>query len=207
MASSDRSIILFDVMETLVSEPFFEHVPAFFGMTLDELLAAKDPRSWIDFEHGTIDEATYAERFFADRRNVDLAKIKAHMKASYTLLDGVEPLLAELKAKGVEMHALSNYSCWYRLIDEKLGLSRYIGWTFVSCLTGLRKPDPAAYLHALKTLGVAPAECVFVDDRRRNVEAAIAVGMRGVLRTSRIADLRAELARHGVAVSPSHSSD
>jgi HAD superfamily hydrolase (TIGR01509 family) len=195
---SDRRIILFDVMETLVNEPFFECVPTFFGMTLEALIAAKDPHSWIDFEHGTIDEATYVERFFTDRRKVDSEALRAHMKASYAWLEGVEALLAELKQSRIEMYALSNYSIWYRMIEEKLGLSRFLDWSFVSCLTGYRKPDPNAYLHAAKTLGVEPASCVFVDDRKRNVEGAIAVGMKGVLRVPSIRALRADLARIGL---------
>ena len=50
-----------------------------------------------------------------------------------------------------------------------------------SSAVGVRKPDPAIYLHALAELG-APAERVaFVDDMEANVEAARAVGMRGVV--------------------------
>ena len=84
------------------------------------------------------------------------------------------------------------------VIDEKLELSRYLDWRFVSCLTGKRKPDPEAYLGAARALGVPPAACVFVDDRARNVAAAEAVGMRGILRTPEISALRAALAEHGV---------
>ena len=96
------------------------------------------------------------------------------------------------------MYALSNYSCWYRLIDEKLGLSRYLDWRFVSCNTGIRKPDPEAYLGAARALEVSPADCIFVDDRRRNVDAAVKVGMHGILRTRDIGELRAALGALGV---------
>jgi FMN hydrolase / 5-amino-6-(5-phospho-D-ribitylamino)uracil phosphatase len=191
-------ILLLDVMETLVNEPFFETVPKFFGMTLDELLAVKHPTSWVEFEYGRIDEATYVASFFKDGRTVEIEKIRACMRASYDWLDGVEDLLAELKAKGVPMYALSNYSSWYQLIDDKLGLSRFIDWRFVSCLTGRRKPEREAYLGAARELGVLPSECIFVDDRKKNVEAAVAVGMRGILRPKAIGELRKALAREGV---------
>jgi putative hydrolase of the HAD superfamily len=42
---------------------------------------------------------------------------------------------------------------------------------------GYAKPDPEIYLHALASLGVAPGEALFVDDRFPNVEAARALGM------------------------------
>lgn len=50
----------------------------------------------------------------------------------------MEPLLARLAAAGVPMHAFSNYPAWWRLIEGKLGLSRYLEWTFVSCHGPLR---------------------------------------------------------------------
>ena len=48
---------------------------------------------------------------------------------------------------------------------------------------GMRKPEKEIFLHAAETLGLAPAECVFVDDMEANVAAARACGMAGVLHT------------------------
>lgn len=194
-----QTILLLDVMETLVSEPFRVSVPRFFGMSLEELLRVKDPRSWIEFEHGRLDEREYVATFFRDRRAVDLQALKAHMRDSYSWLDGTEALLADLDARGVPMHALSNYSQWFELIDEKLGLSRYLEWSFVSCVTGHRKPDAEAYLCACRALQLPPERFVFVDDRAENVEAAVALGMRGVLRDPHdTPKLRADLVALGV---------
>ena len=39
------------------------------------------------------------------------------------------------------------------------------------------KPDPRAFLAALKRLAVAPASCVFVDDTESNVRGARSVGI------------------------------
>lgn len=46
---------------------------------------------------------------------------------------------------------------------------------------GLRKPDPAIYRLACERLGVAPAECLFVDDLECNVAAAQRLGMEVLL--------------------------
>jgi HAD superfamily hydrolase (TIGR01509 family) len=194
---SPRPVLLLDVMETLVHEPFTVELPAFFGMSLDELLAAKHPTAWIDFELGAIDEATYLSRFFRDGRAVDGAALHAHLAKSYRWLDGAEVLLAELHAAGVEMHALSNYPVWWRLIEKQLALSRFLSWRFVSCRTGVRKPDAEAYLGAARTLGRAPGACLLVDDRRVNVEAARAVGMPAIRRTG-TPSLRAALVERGL---------
>lgn len=48
---------------------------------------------------------------------------------------------------------------------------------FFSCDLGACKPDPAVYTHVLTTLGVAPEETAFVDDREENVLAAKGLGI------------------------------
>jgi hypothetical protein len=41
----------------------------------------------------------------------------------------------------------------------------------------------AAFLHAAETLGLAPQECVFIDDIEANVAAAVTCGMTGMHHT------------------------
>jgi len=56
---------------------------------------------------------------------------------------------------------------------------------------GMRKPEKEIFLHAAETLGLAPAECVFIDDMEANVAAAQACGMTGVLHTETASTARA----------------
>jgi len=46
--------------------------------------------------------------------------------------------------------------------------------------TGILKPDPRAYAAVTQALGLPAASCVFVDDQKRNVDGAVAAGMRAV---------------------------
>jgi putative hydrolase of the HAD superfamily len=48
---------------------------------------------------------------------------------------------------------------------------------------GMRKPEPAIFLHAAKCIGLRPEQCVFIDDMEPNVAAAAACGMTGVHHT------------------------
>jgi len=195
--SERRPIVLFDVMDTLVHEPFFAEMPAFFGLSLEELQAVKHPTAWIEFELGAASEEQFLACFFRDGRAFDRAAFLDSVRASYRWLPGMEELLAALAARGLEVHALSNYPEWYRMIEERLTLSRYLEWSFVSCRTGVRKPDPRAFLGAAASLGVAPGECLLIDDRERNCAAARALGMQA-LRFTSAQDLRPELARRGL---------
>ena len=58
----------------------------------------------------------------------------------------------------------------------------------------MRKPNPAIFRHTLELLGgVAPDECLFLDDAAGNVAAAEALGIRGVVVKSDLADALAAL--------------
>lgn len=45
---------------------------------------------------------------------------------------------------------------------------------------GMRKPDPRIYRHACDLLGVAPEDCVYLDDLGINLKPARALGMRTI---------------------------
>ena len=73
--------------------------------------------------------------------------------------------------------------------------------TVISGDVGLHKPEPGLELGA-ERIGVAPAECVFVDDLRENVAGAEAVGMTALLHRDP-AETIAELERTARARAPS----
>ena len=62
----------------------------------------------------------------------------------------------------------------------------------------MAKPDPAIYRHTLNELGTRPEETLFIDDKRVNIEAAKALGMKcaGVHYVER---LREDLISNGFA--------
>ena len=109
----------------------------------------------------------------------------------------MEELLAELHRGGFSIYALSNYPIWYEMIEEKLSLSRFLTWDFVSCRTGFRKPEPEAYQVVMRQLGVSASNCFFIDDRQENVDAAIAQGMDAVL-IENATTLREQFCRRGL---------
>jgi HAD superfamily hydrolase (TIGR01509 family) len=175
-----KPILLWDVMSTLVHDPFFEEMPEFFDVPFEELVPQLQPGAWVEFELGKRTEREFLRDFFADRRDFDHRGFVETVRRSYRWLPGMEALLEELHGSGCAMHTFSNYPVWYQMIEEKLDVSRFARWSFVSCLIGLRKPDPAAYAHVLQELGVAASQCIFVDDRRSNCGAAKAAGIEAI---------------------------
>ncbi|MFF3670036.1 HAD family hydrolase [Microtetraspora malaysiensis] len=74
-----------------------------------------------------------------------------------------------------------------------LGLAYFADDVVNSARVGVVKPDPAIYAIAAERAGVPMDRCLFVDDRAENVEAAVALGMTGVVYGG-VADLEAALA-------------
>ncbi|CAN4105784.1 unnamed protein product [Withania somnifera] len=199
-------ILLFDVMDTIVKDPFYHDVPSFFRMTMKELLECKHPTAWIEFEKGLITEDGLTRKFFKDGRSFDMEGLKICMRRGYSYLGGVEGLLNSLKENGYEIHAFTNYPIWYLMIEDELKLSNYLSWTFCSCKFGKRKPEPDFYLEVVKHLNVEASNCIFVDDRMRNVEAAIELGLKG-LHFKNVDLLRKDLSLLGVDISTNESQD
>ncbi len=192
-----RRVLLVDIMDTVVVDPFFHGgVESFFGATVAELYKSIRPGIWLRFERGEIDEDEYYANFFADGRAVDGPALVQWMRTRYRFVDGMEALLSDAGAAGIEIYALSNYPVWWRVIEEQLLLSRYLQWRYVSCMTGVRKPAPQAYIGPTQDLGVAPQRCLFTDDRQSNVSAAQELGMHGHTFTD-TAGLRAKMEAMG----------
>jgi putative hydrolase of the HAD superfamily len=63
---------------------------------------------------------------------------------------------------------------------ERLPLLRLFDTIVDATYTKILKPAPQAYRQVTEALGIPAAACVFVDDQKRNVDGALAVGMRAV---------------------------
>jgi putative hydrolase of the HAD superfamily len=91
----------------------------------------------------------------------------------------VLPTLRALKQQGIRMAVVSD--AWAELpkLHEALGLGGYFEAYAISELVGCHKPDPRMYRYASDALGLAPAECLFLDDAPDLVAAAIDLGYHG----------------------------
>jgi putative hydrolase of the HAD superfamily len=88
-------------------------------------------------------------------------------------------LMHEAHAAGITLAILSNeLDLFYgATLRQRMAALRDVQLIVDATYTGILKPDPRAYALCTDQLGLAPAECVFVDDQPRNVGGAIAAGM------------------------------
>lgn len=107
--------------------------------------------------------------------------------------------MAGLRPRGIRTALLTNnVREWEPLWRAKLPVDDIFEVIVDSAFVGMRKPEPAIYELTLGRLGdgIEAADCVFLDDLTVNVEAASALGMRGVLFESTeqsIASIEAEI--------------
>lgn len=197
MSRVERPVVLLDAMDTLVHDPFRDVIAEVFGLDVQGWYAATDRSVYEAFEHGRIDAETWARTLRRDGARIPLADFVDAMRRFTAWLPGIPAVLDDLRAAGVELHVLSNYSELYAVIDETCDVSARVPWTFVSCRTGRRKPEVDTYLHAAAALDRPPEALVFVDDREGNCAGARAAGLTAV-RFTGAEPLRDALTRLGL---------
>lgn len=108
-------------------------------------------------------------------------------------IQGTVDILAELRAQGVPVYALSNWSA--ETFPYALKRFEFLQWfdgIMLSGNVGMVKPDAEFFEHFLQTFKVDPASAVFIDDLEPNIKGAAAAGMHGIRFTGPAA-LREEL--------------
>ncbi|GAB3983791.1 HAD family phosphatase [Actinoallomurus acanthiterrae] len=133
------------------------------GQTSAEYWAAVGDRMGVRYAPDTIDALTEADL------------------ASWTDTDpAMVALVGELAGRGYRLGLLSNIIAdLVPMFEKKHGawLAHFDARTY-SCAIGVAKPDHRAFEIAAGSLGVTPADCLFIDDTEVNVVAAREVGMR-----------------------------
>ncbi len=93
-------------------------------------------------------------------------------------IDGTVAVLDDLAAGGLDLFALTNWPAQlFGHARERFGFLARFGDIVVSGEEGIAKPDPAIFAVLADRVRRPLAECVFVDDRQDNVDAAAAAGM------------------------------
>jgi epoxide hydrolase-like predicted phosphatase len=136
-----------------------------------------DPRGrelLFGLELGTIAEAEFEPRF------AELLSVPAEglIERLFAGMEPDEPMLGAVRAAkraGVRTGMISN-SWGAGGYDRDAFPELFCGWV-ISAEEGVRKPDPRIYALGAERVGLAPSECVFVDDLPGNLKPARELGM------------------------------
>jgi putative hydrolase of the HAD superfamily len=96
----------------------------------------------------------------------------------FQLRPEVDGLLRRLRGRGLKLGIVANQPETARERLARAGIGELFDYQGLSTLTGLRKPDPGAFLAAAEAMGVSPSACIMVGDRIDNdIAPAKALGM------------------------------
>ena len=118
---------------------------------------------------------------FEKLRDQFLDHYEGRVCAQTQLFPGIAELLDAIEQRGLAWGVVTNKSSRFTpRILAALGLDRRAGCVVCGDTTAHIKPHPAPLLHAASQLARAPAECIYVGDDLRDIQAAHAAGMRSV---------------------------
>lgn len=101
---------------------------------------------------------------------------------NYLTLDEQFVPFAEKVGKEMDMVLLSNDVWeWSEYLTHYHQLEAYFQDKIISGRVHMRKPDERIFAYALERTGRSPADCIFVDNSVKNLQAARKVGMEAIL--------------------------
>jgi epoxide hydrolase-like predicted phosphatase len=128
-----------------------------------------------DLEEGRLTEEEFEPRFAAvlgvSQPAGLIDRLFAGMRADEEMLSAV----AAAKRAGVRTGLVSN--SWGKGRYDRSRFPELFDGTVISGEVGMRKPLPEIYALGAESIGLEPADCVFVDDLPPNLKPAAELGM------------------------------
>ncbi len=195
--------ILFDAGQTLLDykSPMSEFVPAILerhGVALTaEQAAQAEPLMWkhmyrLQGERGLKTSVAESWAFWAGvyegivddmgvaepKRYAEILRLAYASTEAWAPFADVTAALQGLRAHGVRMGVVSNWTDALPGILHGLGMAQYFDFILTSAEIGIEKPDPAIFTPALALTGVDPREILYVGDSvKHDLPSAAAAGM------------------------------
>lgn len=179
--------IVFDIGRVLVGwEPYSHN---FFDEKTNKIVceAMFDSGLWMEFDRGVLEEDEIIRRMTAVVNGYE-QQIKYYVDNIDKVVSKKEyaaPLIKSFKEKGYKVYYLSNYNQpVLRSAPDVLYFLPEMDGGIFSCDVKLVKPDHRIYELLCEKYNLIPSECIFIDDRKDNVDGAIECGWQAILFTN-----------------------
>ena len=148
----------------------------------------EDPPTWHEVECGRVELSD----FVVQMQKTFLSELPPDHQATTMTADDFDPfadaepiapmleLAEEIQASGIRTAILTNNVKEWGQWRDLLPLQSFDS-VVDSCQVGMRKPDPDIYVFVCNQLGLAPKDCLFLDDHPDNIRGALAVGLDALL--------------------------
>jgi len=177
----------------------------------EEIFAYLYPsKHWELLTLGKITEDEYWDNFLkaskiSEKLEVRSEKLKKELKkrvrsSLYPL--GHSTRIINLLRNRYKLAILSNHAKeWSEYMKQKFDLFKSFDPIIFSCDVGFRKPDFQIYEIASDKLKCYASESIFIDDKKRNTDAAEKLGIKGIVFED-YSKLIEDLSRSGVKMNP-----
>ncbi len=133
---------------------------------------------------GLMTDQEYAkevQKLFADPEMKTLAEnvLQDWWADSLYLITGMEQLIKDLLAAGIQLFLLSNVGYSFHKFCYKIPCLDQFSGVMLSCEEKLSKPDPALFQRLCDRYNIVPEETLFVDDWEPNTLGAQSIGLQG----------------------------
>ena len=173
--------IVLDMYGVIVKQTGDDFVP-YVQQTFPNLSAEEICTPWFKADVG---EMTSLEVWKTIGFQGDLEKIEKEYLDTIELSDGFIDFVEKVKNK-YKLAIISNDSSrWSKYLREKFDINRYFDVISISGDLKIQKPDERIFLLTIEKLGVNAEDCIYIDDRTGNLNAAKKVGMKSILLNSR----------------------
>jgi HAD superfamily hydrolase (TIGR01509 family) len=186
-------VLAHDVWEHLLLDPN-RGIAAVFELNTDEVRQL-GRELWDVFAHRAADHENTWEQLeieywsaFIERSQVPLTVGECILRTDefITAIDGMQPLLLELRSREIAMAICSNNTeFWFRRQMDKLGLAEFFKERniILSSRLGVSKSSPNFEMfHAVvASLKIDKEDCVLIDDRAKTIARAINFGMPAIM--------------------------
>jgi putative hydrolase of the HAD superfamily len=122
---------------------------------------------------------------------------QTHYAIHCTLFEEVREVLENLHGK-YRLGVISNAFPSMDWVFDYLDIRKYFESITISSFVGVSKPEKRIYEAALNSLGAKAEECLFIDNKLKNVEAAIEIGFSGLYLDRKMEDLSVLLKKIGI---------
>ncbi|MBI3366747.1 HAD family phosphatase [Candidatus Roizmanbacteria bacterium] len=132
--------------------------------------------------HGKITEEQYFQALIEKYKwNIPIQKLKKAVRNNFKEIKGTRQIIQELKHRDYKLGLLSVHAKeWVEYCEEKYGYHKLFDSILYSFEVAMSKPNIKIYELILSKLEINPSECVFIDDKIRNIKAAGQLGIKTI---------------------------
>jgi putative hydrolase of the HAD superfamily len=151
---------------------------------------------WIQMDMGELDEKGMCEivrPLFPEHLQKYLEDLIAGWCDPIETIEGMNEVVFDLKKRGYGIYLLSNASVMQKEYWPNVACSTAFDGVVVSAFEHVMKPEEKFYRILLERYGMKAEECVFIDDRKANIDAAQKLGMKGIVFDGNVEKLKAAI--------------